>query len=457
MNLKKNDVLELTVEDMTNLGFGVAKHGGAVIFIQDAVTGDRVRAKIIKAASSYYVAKAIEYISYSDKRCEGRCDIKRCRSCAYKSIRYDDELELKTADIRAAFAKAGLSHITVLPTVASPKTAGYRNKAQYPVRQDKSNEYVIGFFAPKSHNVTEASECPIAHPEFRVILDTLRTLFKKYAIPAYNEDSRTGVIRHIYMRASAMTGRIILTLVINADTLAHSDKIVAEITSKHECVSGIMLNINRESTNVILGEKWVSLYGDDYIVDTLCGVMLKITPQSFYQVNRDVAEGIYRRAAELAELSKDDVLLDLFCGTGSIGLSMAKQVKEVIGIEIVPSAIDCARENAERNGIKNAHFFVGDATETRALLKNAENELNRKIAPTVVVLDPPRAGCDAELISFVTEQNPKRIVYVSCNPQTLARDVKLFSDLGYATDKVEGWDMFPGTGHVETIVCLNKQ
>ncbi len=454
--LKKNDLLTLEIESLNNLGFGVARHEGMVIFVQDTVPGDAVEAKIIKLASSYCVARLVRIVTPSELRGKPRCKNTRCRGCAYKNVSYENELIFKREDIKYAFIKAGLPGVDVLPINPSPRELGYRNKAQYPVRQTKDGEYVIGFFAPKSHTVSEAADCPLSHPDFTAVLETLRALFKKYRIPAYAEESGSGVIRHIYMRRSEMNGRVLLTLVINRDTLPHSDEICKEVCEAHPFVSGVMLNVNTKNTNVILGERWQLLSGEDYIVDTLGGVQLKITAPSFYQVNRDVADAIYRRARELASLTSRDTLLDLFCGTGSIGLSMANDVRELIGIEIVGQAIECARENAKINGITNARFFVGDATDTRLLLRHAEEELKRKITPTVVILDPPRAGCDSELVRYVAELCPLRIVYISCNPQTLARDVKLFSELGYQTSLAEGWDMFPLTGHVETIVCLSK-
>ena len=454
---KKNDIITLKIEDLTNLGFGVGKSCGMVVFVQDAVPEDTVSARIIKATSSYCVARLERIITPSPMRTEARCSNTRCRSCAYKNVPYECELNFKRDDIRNAFVKAGLCDVTVPPVNPSPSELGYRNKAQYPVRQTKDGEYVIGFFAPKSHNVTEASDCPLSHPDFHAVLTTLRALFYEYSIPAYDEKSGGGIIRHIYMRRSHESGKILLTLVINSDTLPHADALCERISHAHPRVSGIMLNINRADTNVILGQRWQRLFGDDYILDTLGGVRLKITAPSFYQVNHDVADAIYARARELASLTREDTLLDLFCGTGSIGLSMARDAGEVIGIEIIPDAIRCAEENAHLNGIENAHFFVGDATDTRGLLASAEAELGRKISPTVVVLDPPRAGCDGELIKFVSEISPKRIVYISCNPQTLARDVKAFGEYGYTTEKAEGWDMFALTGHVESVVCLTRR
>ena len=281
--------------------------------------------------------------------------------------------------------------------------------------------------------------------------------FEKHGISVYDEQSGDGLLRHIYLRRAQIDGQILLTVVINGRSLPHSNELVALVTEKFPEVVGVLLNVNTDATNVVLGSEFMALWGKDYIVDTLAGVSLRITAPSFYQVNHDAAELLYAKAKELAKPTKDDVLLDLYCGAGSIGLSMAREVGELIGIEIVESAVECARLNASDNGIENAHFFTGDARYTERMLDNAERELGRRIAPTVVILDPPRAGCDKELINYVSSLNPTRIVYISCNPATLARDMSVFRDLGYVGDCVTPIDLFPATGHVETIVCLCKQ
>ena len=452
--LKKNDVLTVTVEDITNLGFGVAKHEGAVIFISGAVSGDVVEIKIIKVASSYYVGKIERMITPSDKRCQDRCNNCACKSCAYKSIRYSEELDIKTGIIRSAFLKEGLSDIEVLPTVASPKLYEYRNKAQYPVMRGKGGEYIIGFYAPKSHTVTEAADCPIAPGIFSDILGTLRAFFKKHEISVYDEKIGTGLIRHIYLRRSEESGEVLLTLVINGKAIPHSDELVKILVAKFKEICGILLNVNTRDTNIILGDEYITLFGRDYITDTLAGAKLKITAPAFYQVNHGTATLIYEKARELAALTVTDTLLDLYCGAGSIGLSMADDAGELVGIEIVESAVECARHNAKLCNKTNAKFYTGDAKYTESMLDNAERELGKKLSPDVIVLDPPRAGCDRELLQFVAKLSPKRIVYISCNPTTLARDIKTMRTLGYTTDMVQGYDMFPMTGHVETIVCL---
>ena len=456
MKLKKNETLDLDIVDITNLGFGVARRDGEVIFTSDTVPGDRVRAKIIKVQSSFAVGRVEEYISRSSLLCSDRCEFSGCKSCAYKNLSYDYEKGLKEEAVRQIFKKAGLSEVEVLPLVGSPSTHGYRNKAQYPIAKTKDG-YAIGFYAPKSHRVTEAAACPLAPAVFSEILEVLRGFFAKHSLSVYNEESGEGLLRHIYLRRGEVSGEVLLTLVINGDSLPCSGELVGTITEKFPDIVGILININKESTNVILGEKFITLFGRDYIFDTLAGVKLKITAPSFYQVNHDAAELLYAKARELAKPTKSDLVLDLYCGAGSIGLSMADAVGEVIGIEIVESAVECAKFNAENNGINNASFYAGDASSAERLLSNAEKLRGEKISPDIVILDPPRGGTTEELINYISTLNPTRIVYISCNPQTLARDVVIFNEKGYFCDSVTPYDLFPATGHVESVVCLSRE
>lgn len=455
--IKKNDLLTLEIDSITNLGFGVGRHDGLVVFVSGAVSGDIAEVKIIKVSPSYAVGRVEKFIKLSSKREDGRCDNTQCSSCAYKLISYECEKEIKKRDVEESFKKAGLCYVKIAELVGSPSEREYRNKAQYPVQKNKNGEYVIGFYAPKSHRVTEARHCPLAPKIFSEILDTLADLFKKHDISVYDEKTITGLLRHVYLRRGEVSGEVLLTVVINGKALPFSDELVKVITEKYKDVVGILLNMNEESTNVILGDKFTVLYGRDYIYDILCGVKLKITAPSFYQVNHGAAELLYRKAKELASPTKEDILLDLFCGAGSIGLSMADSVKELIGIEIIDSAVECARENAKNAGFANAKFYTGNATDTERLLENAESELGHKIKPSIIILDPPRAGCDEKLINFVAKLSPNRIVYISCNPTTLARDCKIFEKLGYTCGEVTPFDLFPMTGHVESVVCLTKQ
>lgn len=457
MKLKKNDILKLEITDITNLGFGVGKHEGAVIFISGTVPGDVVRAKIIKASSSYFVGRVEKYISKSTYRVDSRCKNTKCRACAYRELGYDYELRLKGEMVKSAFIKAGLPDAEIAPVTPSPSELEYRNKAQYPVKRDKDGKYSIGFYAPKSHNVCEAADCPLSHPEFSAILETLRAFFEERDLTTYDEEVGEGLLRHIYLRRAITTGEVLLTLVIASEQFPSADALVGKIRAAHPEVVGILLNENCENTNVILGDKFTCIYGRDYIVDTLGGVELRISAPAFYQVNHGTAELIYKRARELASLDKNDTLLDLYCGAGSIGLSMATDAGELIGIEIVPEAVECAKLNARANGIDNASFFTGDATDCEMLLAEAERQLGKQILPDVIILDPPRGGCSKELLTFVSKLNPKRVVYISCNPTTLARDVKIMTDLGFEYGIVEPYDMFPMTGHVESVVCLTRK
>ncbi|MBO5908115.1 MAG: 23S rRNA (uracil(1939)-C(5))-methyltransferase RlmD [Clostridia bacterium] len=458
MNLKKNDILTADIIDITNLGFGVARHSGEVIFVSDCVTGDRVELKIIKTTSSYAVGKLTKIISASPYRTEGRCSIAQCKSCAYKNVSYEAEAAIKSELVATAFKKCSLSEVKIAPLVSSPKVAEYRNKAQYPIAKTPSGEYAIGFYAPKSHRVTEAAKCPLSPPVFAEILDTLRAFFQKHELSVYDEESGRGLLRHVYLRRGEVSGEILLTLVINGKSIPHSDELIASVTARFPLVVGILLNTNEESTNVILGDKYTTLFGRDYIFDTLAGVKLKITAPAFYQVNHDCAELLYAKARELAELKKCDTLLDLYCGAGSIGLSMADDCHEIVGIEIVDSAVECARFNARENGIENARFYTGDAKNTERLLENAEHKMGQKILPRVIILDPPRAGCDEALIKHIcTTLSPEKVVYISCNPQTLARDCAIFKNYGFVCDIVFPFDLFPATGHVESVVCLTRR
>ncbi|MBQ7333425.1 MAG: 23S rRNA (uracil(1939)-C(5))-methyltransferase RlmD, partial [Clostridia bacterium] len=370
---------------------------------------------------------------------------------------YKDVLSFKTESIEAIFKKAGLPEIKVMPTVASPTPTHYRNKAQYPVAKDKNGEYLIGFYAPKTHRVTPAIDCPLAKRGFSDILYTLKAIFEKTKISVYDEESGSGLLRHIYLRANDDFSQVLLTLVINGNELTGEEFFKKELQQRHPEIKGFIINVNKENSNVILGDSWKLVYGNDYIVDTLSGVKLEISAPSFYQVNHASCEVVYKMARELADLRKSDTLLDLYCGLGSIGLSMAEDCHELIGIEIIPDAVMRAKRNAKLNGIENAHFYASDAKHADKILDAAERERGKKITPDVVILDPPRAGSDKNLNEFIASLNPRKIIYISCNPATLARDVLQFKELGYTADTAFPVDMFPMTGHVETVVCLKRQ
>ena len=440
---------------MTDLGFGVGHIDGAAVFVGDTVKGDLVRVELIKVNSSYLVGRAAEIVERSPLRTDSRCSEAKCRSCAYKCISYADESAMKEESVRRLFARESLA-VPTAPITASPSVTRYRNKAQYPIAK-QGGEYEVGFFAPKSHRVTPIEDCPLTPRVFSDIVSLLKEYFKRHDISVYDEKSGTGLLRHIYLRRGEVSGEILLTLVVTDFGIPAVDELVLSVREKFPEVVGILLNKNAEDTNVVLGDEYKTLFGVPYIYDTLAGVRLKITAPSFYQVNHGACELLYAKAKELAAPTKEDTVLDLYCGAGSIGLSMAREAKEIIGIEIVESAVECARENARENGISNARFYSGDASDTEKFLDIAESSLGRKIHPDIIILDPPRKGSTPELIRFTAKLDPKRIVYISCNPKTLARDMEEYKSLGYTAEMVYPFDLFPCTGHVESVVCLKRQ
>ncbi len=453
--IRKNALYEIEITDLSNLGYGVGRISDLVVFVSGAVDGDLVSAKIIKVTKSYAVGRLEKLIRPSVYRLPSPdpCSARGCGGCAYRALTYAHELELKRRTVAAAFRRAGLPDVVVLPVLSTGKTAGYRNKAQYPVT-GTPDAPVIGFFAPKSHRVTDARRCPLQPALFGEILDEIAREIKEYGITPYDEDTHTGLLRHIYLRSAKDEKEVLLTFVINGDALPHADSVVRDLTALFPALVGIGVNYNREKTNVICGDKYQTLWGKDGITDTLAGVELLFSAASFYQVNRDAAELLYGKAKEIAEFKGNELLLDLFCGVGSIGLSMADAVSEVVGIEIVPDAVRNANENARRNGIQNAAFFAGDATDTEQLLAGAERALGKTLVPDAVVLDPPRKGCDEKLLSFLARRGIPKIVYISCNPETLARDVAYLSKQGYGFSAVTPVDLFPRTGHVECVMRL---
>ena len=455
MSLKKNDRITVRIADLNNLGFGVARHEGFAVFVADTVMGDECEIQIIKVNKSYAIGKLVRLITPSEQRTTPRCGL-ACHACTYRLISYEDECKQKQKTVEMAFRKAGLSDVEISELIPSPSLCHYRNKAQYPVARTK-NGVEIGFYAPKSHRVTEAAACPLAPKIFSEILEVIRAYLVEYDVSIYNEESGNGLVRHVYLRRGECSGEILLCLVVTELSIPASEEFVTRIRERFPAVVGILLNLNDEDTNVVLGDTYRTLYGKNYIEDTLSGVTLEISAPSFYQINHDATELLYAKARELAELSGDELLLDLYCGAGSIGLSMADAAREVIGIEIVPDAVECARRNAARAGIKNASFYAADASDAEKILTNAESARGEKIRPDVVILDPPRKGSTEQLLSFVANSlSPSRIVYISCNPDTLARDCAILRPLGYEIGKVTPVDLFPMTGHVESVVCLTR-
>ena len=451
--LKKDSLIELDITDVNNLGNGVGRVDGRVVFVRGAIGGERVRAKVIKVNKSFAVAKLAEIISRSPYRCERDiCTAPlSCGGCVYRHITYEHELDIKRGYVSAAFTKVGLSDADVLPVLSTGKVEGYRNKGQYPVARIK-DRIVAGFYANKTHNIIPAESCAIQDSRFSGILRFVCEFAEQNGWSVYNEESGKGELRHIYLRAGAASGEIMLCLVVNGDCLPNEDKLADEIRESFPEIVSIMLNKNTENTNVVLGKRYRTLWGKSGIVDRLCGLDFFISPDSFYQVNRDGAELLYGKAAEMAGLRGDEVMMDLYCGTGTIGLSMAHRVKTLCGVEIVDSAVKCAKENAERNGITNASFICADAGNKETILNAAGGK-----RPDVVIMDPPRKGSTKELVDCLADIEVPKVVYISCDPDTLARDCVWFCERGYKMSAVQPVDMFPRTGHVESLVCLQKQ
>ena len=454
--LKKNQELVLEITDVNNLGFGVGHVDRVTVFVRDAVDGDRVEVRIILVKPDYAVGKILRIVDPSPYRTEPVCHVKGCGGCAYQSLTYDHELELKRNYVRWAFNRVGLKDVQVDPVqtvkdkAGNPVVFGYRNKAQYPVSKDAEGNIVIGFYSAKSHRVVEAADCPLQNPSFRPILETLRTFIHDHGISVYDEQSGEGLIRHIYLRKAVMTNEISLTLVINGESLPCQQDFIDLLNRKHPEVVCAYLNVNTDKTNVICSDRYELLFGKKDIEDILCGKRLRITPSSFYQVNHDAAELLYQIAAQSADFKGTERLLDLFCGIGSIGLSMSDHIQSLTGVEIVDEAVQCASSNAKINGISNANYYCIDADRIEEMSQTVIDSAD------VVVLDPPRKGCSEGLISFLSDAPIKKIIYISCNPETLARDVKAFQKDGFAFDKVIPVDLFPRTGHVETVCLMSR-
>lgn len=450
--LKKNDIIELNIDDITFEGSGEGRlSDGMVIFVPGCTAGDRIRAKIVKVKKTYAFAIVQDFLELSPQRQADDCDVyKKCGGCCFRHISYDAELKVKQKTVGENLKKEGIN-VPVNEISPSPMINGYRNKAQLPIRYDADGRICIGFYAKRSHRVVGISHCRLHPGFFDEIIEYTRAFAERYNISAYDETDNTGLLRHLYIRYGEATGEVMVCLVINGKRMPHSDEFAAGLINLNKDVASVMLNVNTASTNVILGKKNILLYGRPYINDILCGNTYHISPASFYQVNRSGAEKLYNIAAGMAELNESETLLDLYCGVGTIGLSVADRVKKLIGVELVPDAVKDARHNAEINGIKNAEFFCADAAAA------AEALLNRGERPNVIIVDPPRKGCSQQLLNMISELFPQKIIMVSCNSATMARDVKALSEAGYSIKQAQPVDMFPRTAHVETVVLLQKE
>lgn len=450
MDIKKNDLVTMDITAMTSEGSGIGRAGSLAVFVPMTVPGDVIEAKIVKVLKNHAFGIIHQIIEASPSRMDPDCPyFKKCGGCVYRHIGYESECKVKETRVRDALERiGGFVDPPLLPIASAESRNHYRNKAQIPLGLDNEGKLIMGFYAHNSHRIIDAEHCLLQPGIFDIITDVFRRWFEEYGDTVYNEISHKGVLRHLYIRQGE--GGVMVCVVINADTLKHADKLVKMLTLNVPEIKSIILNTNKEKTNVILGKKCRTIYGADFISDRLRGLEFSLSPLSFYQVNRDQAEKLYEKAAEYAALTGEENLLDLYCGTGTIGLSMAKKAKKLIGVEVIPQAVENARDNALKNGIQNAEFICGDAAKAAEVLKEQGEK------PDVIIIDPPRKGCEASLIETISEMSPSRIVYVSCDPATLARDLKLFDEKGYKLMEAAPFDLFPATAHVECVVLMSR-
>ena len=445
--LQKNQIYEAVISDYTADGQGIAKIEGCAVFIPNAIVGETCRVRIEKAQKTWAAGKLVEILEKSPHRINRECPVaKQCGGCDFWHMDYNEECRLKADRARQALNRIGGERLEDIPFLSAPTTTCYRNKAQYPVSSQKGRMYA-GFFRAGTHNVVENDRCLILPEETDRIKKLVVDYVNHYRVTAYDEITGKGLLRHIYVRRGVVSQQVLVCLVVNGKKLPHPEDLIARLQSVPGFTS-LVLSVNTRPGNTILGDEEIVLYGPGYIEDTLCGLTFRLSPHSFYQINHHQAQRLYEVAITQAEITKNDFVLDLYCGVGTITLAMAKAAGKVIGVEVVEQAVADARENARRNGITNAEFFCADAG-TAAL------ELEEKgIRPDVVVVDPPRKGLNADAIAAICKMAPRRVVYISCDPATLARDVALLKENGYAVKTATAADLFPRCAHVETIVLL---
>lgn len=446
MELAKNQEHTVTIEGYGEGGMGVARIDGRVVFVHGALRGEKCRVLILKTLKSVAFAKVLEVIEPSSERITPDCPyFPRCGGCTYRHIRYEEELRLKKQRVQDNLSRIGGSDVTVEEILGARDTLRYRNKAQYPVSKDGA----VGFYRARTHEVIECEHCLLVKPEADAAAEALREYMQSCRVAGYDEKTGRGLVRHLYIRSNA-AGESLVCVLVNGDKLPKEDRLVTLLRDACPKCTGIVLGTNTKKGNVILGDRYRTLWGSDRLEDTLCGKTFRLSVPSFYQVNRIQAERLYAKAIEFAGLTGQETVLDLYCGAGTITLALSDHAKKVLGAEIVPEAIDDARENAARNGVKNVEFFCGDASDV------AKKLARENLRPDVITVDPPRKGLAADVVESIAEMQPGRVVYVSCDSATMARDVKRLADLGYTAQRACAVDMFPRADHVETVCLLSK-
>ena len=447
MELAKNQEHTVTIEGYGEGGMGVARIDGRVVFVHGALRGEKCRVLILKTLKSVAFAKVLEVLEPSSERITPDCPyFPRCGGCTYRHIRYEEELRLKKQRVQDNLSRIGGSYVTVEEILGARDTLRYRNKAQYPVSKDGA----VGFYRARTHEVIECEHCLLVKPEADAAAEALREYMQSCRVAGYDEKTGRGLVRHLYIRSNA-AGESLVCVLVNGDKLPKEDRLVTLLRDACPKCTGIVLGTNTKKGNVILGDRYRTLWGSDRLEDTLCGKTFRLSVPSFYQVNRIQAERLYAKAIEFAGLTGQETVLDLYCGAGTITLALSDHAKKVLGAEIVPEAIDDARENAARNGVKNAEFFCGDASDV------AKKLARENLRPDVITVDPPRKGLAADVVESIAEMQPGRVVYVSCDSATMARDVKRLADLGYTAQRACAVDMFPRADHIETVVLLSHK
>jgi 23S rRNA (uracil1939-C5)-methyltransferase len=449
---KKNDRIQVMIEDLSETGEGIGKTDGFTWFIKDTVIGDQVEAKAMKVKKNYGFAHLEQIIKPSEGRITPLCPVaKQCGGCQLQTMSYEEELRYKERKIYGNITRmGGFKDVPMLPIMGMDEPWRYRNKAQFPWGLDKAGKPVAGFYAGRTHDIIECEDCLLGVKENQEVLKRVKAHMERYHLAPYEENAHRGLIRHTLIRKGFQTGELMVCQVINGNQLPHSEELVKSLLEIPGMAS-ISLNVNKERTNVILGNKVENLYGPGYITDYIGSVQYRISPLSFYQVNPVQTEKLYGTALEYAGLTGGETVWDLYCGIGTISLFLAQKAKKVYGVEIVPQAIDDARENARLNGIENAEFFVGKAEEVLP-----EQFEKNQVYADVIVVDPPRKGCDEKCLETIVKMAPKRVVYVSCDSATLARDLKYLGEREYELVRARGCDMFPWTTHVEAVILMTR-
>ena len=445
--LEKGSIYTAVIDGYSSEGLGIARVNGAVVFVPHAVRGEEIDLRITKVMKTSCAGEIVKIHNPSPERMEPECPYAgKCGGCAYRHLTYPEELWAKRQRVQDALTRIGGLDLTVEEILGAKNPEHYRNKSQYPVGADGS----IGFFQARTHKVVPIRRCLIQTEAADRTAQAVGEWMRRYKISAYDETTGKGLVRHVCVRVNRK-GESLCCVVVNGNKVPREPELAAYVTAAVPHTVGVLLNSNTRRGNVVLGDKYRTLFGRNYLMDTLCGLEFKLSMPSFYQVNRDQAEVLYGKALEFAGLTGNETVLDLYCGIGTITLCLAKAAKRVIGAEIVPPAIRDAKENALRNHIENAEFFCGDAADIAAKLESDG------LRPDVVTVDPPRKGLAPEVIASVAAMGPEKVVYVSCDPATLGRDVKIFREFGYEAKRAAAVDMFPGTAHVETVVLLSRE